>query len=159
MKIDLKHAIFSIKDGSGTPKTLEIKIGEGTLTFSEKRTIEYVKNRGLLDTTREGDQDPVDIRFDFIWEHLKSATGDTVPTPYEALKKIGAASTWTSSDSDACQPYAVDIELVYTAPCGTDVETITFSDFRYESIDGDPKAGTVSVTGKANIVAPTITRV
>jgi hypothetical protein len=92
MKIDLKHAIFSIKDGAGTPKTLEINIGEGTLTFSEKRAIEYVKNRGLLGSTREGDQDPVDIRFDFIWEHLKSAAGDTVPTPYEALKKIGAAS-------------------------------------------------------------------
>lgn len=168
MKIDLKHCIFELIDGTPTavgppataPKTLEINIGEGTLTWSEKRNIEYVKNRGLLDTTREGDQDPVDIRFDFVWEELRSSSGDTTPTPYEVLKNIGAASTWKTTGGDPCEPFAIDIRITHSFPCGgVDDEIVYFDQFRYESMDGDPKAGTISVTGKANVIAPTITRV
>lgn len=162
MKIDMKNAVLTIRDGTAvTPKETIVKIGEGNFTWSEKRNIEYVLNRGLLDTTREGDQVPVDIRFDFVWEHLKSHSAATVATPYEALKKIGEASDWVSSAADVCEPYAVDLELEHTPPCagvGNVPEVIVFSDFRWESLDQDLRAGTVSASGKANITAPTITR-
>lgn len=160
MRIDLKYCTVTLKDGSTTPKTLVIKVGDGTLTFDEKRTRHYERDRGLLDTVRDGDQEPVDLKIDMVWEFLKAiATGTPPPQPYEALKKTGAAAAWVSSDSDLCAPYAVDVEVVYTPPCtGTPTETYLFSDFRYESIAGDPKAGTLNVTGKANVTAPTVTR-
>jgi hypothetical protein len=156
MKIDLKHAILEVLDGGGTPNTLQIKLGEGTFTWDQKRSIEYVKDRGLLDTTREGDEEPVDIRLDALYEFLKSSSGSV--TPYEAITGTMGASTWTSTGG-ACEPYAVDLRLTYTPPCGGETdEVVLISDFRYESITADAKAGTLAFTGKANIVAPTITR-
>ena len=170
MKIDLKYAVINIEDGSMSPNILEIRVGEGTLAWTEKRTVEYVKNRGLLDTVRLGDQEPVDVRFDFIWEHLKSVSTDAtistdptqdpeVPSVYEALKGTGAASSWVSAGSNPCEPYAVNIVVVYTPPCSGDkAETITIREFRYEQLALDAKAGTVNVTGKANVTAPTMVR-
>jgi hypothetical protein len=156
MKIDLKNAVITLK-GSGVGDTTEVKIGEGTLTWTEKRNMEYNRDRGVLDSVREGDQEPVDVRMDFVWERLRADTGDPA-TPYEALTKTGAAAAWGSSSADACEPYAVDIQVVYTFPCGGGgTETILISDFRYESLDADPKAGTFSATGKANVTRPTIT--
>ena len=159
-QIDLKYSTVIIRDGAGTPNEIEITIGEGNLTWTEARTMEYVLDRGNLDEVREGDQVPVDVSFDFTWEYIKgsSATG-APPTVEEALKKIGNASSWVSSDTDACRPYAVDIIIVYDPACTTgDVETITLADFRWESIDHDLRGGTVSVSGKCNITVPSVIR-
>ena len=91
---------------------------------------------------------------------INSLTKDFVE---EALKQIGNAllsgSAWISSDTDACRPYAVDLVLVYDPACSTgDVESITFADFRYESLDHDLRGGSISCSGKCNIVVPTLTR-
>jgi hypothetical protein len=160
-KIDLKNCTIKIADGgSGTNrKTLDVKIGDGTITWSEKRNMEYQKDRGVLDTVREGDEEPVDVRLDFMYEFLATSGAGTVPTVEEALKKRGPASTWVSSSADPCEPYAVDIEIIHTPPCGgATTETVLIQDYRYETLDHDPKAGTVSSSGKANITEPTITR-
>lgn len=161
MKISLKNATLKIKDGTAvTPKEVTVKIGDGNMTWEEKRNMEYILDRGVLASVREGDDVPVDVRFDFWWEELRSSTGDTTPTPYEALKKYGAASAWVSTSADPCEPYAVDLEFTYSPPCGSaEDQVVLFSDFRYESLSCDPKAGTVACTGKANITAPTLTRV
>lgn len=161
MKIDLKNAVIKLADGgTGTNrKTLEIKIGDGTVTWSEKRNMEYSLDRGQLDTVREGDEIPLDVRMDFVYEFLTAATGDTAPTPEDALKKRGPASTWVSSSADPCEPFALDIEITYTPPCGSvDPEVVLIQDYRWESLDHDPKAGTVSSAGKANVKEATVTR-
>lgn len=159
-QIDLKNAIIKIKDGDSPQNELEVKIGEGNLTFTEARNIEYTLNRGLLDEVREGDQVPVDVSMDFIWEYLKGSTGSGTPTVEDALKKRGEAADWVSSDSDACRPYAVDIEIIYSpspVACG-DMETILLQDFRYESLDHDLRGGSVAASGKCNITDATVTR-
>ena len=159
-QIDLKDCIIKIKDGtSPTANELEVKIGEGNLTYSESRNIQYTLNRGLLDEVREGDQVPVDVRLDFTWDYLRS-NGGVIPTVEEALKKIGNAASWVSSDLDACRPYAVDLEVTNApspAACG-DKEVITLADFRHEKLDHDLKAGTVSVTGKCNVTQASVVR-
>lgn len=133
-------------------RRLEIKVGEGNLTFDEKRTMEYKKDRGKLDTVREGDEEPIDIRLDLQWEFLSSAGGDTVPTPEEVLKKEGLASSWLSSAEDPCEPYAVDIFVLYDPDCsGVDAESILLQDYRWESLNHDSKAGTLSTSGKCNV--------
>jgi hypothetical protein len=133
-------------------RRLEIKIGDGNLTYDEKRTMEYKKDRGRLDTVREGDQEPIDVRLDIRWDWLSSAGSDTVPTPEEVLKNEGLASTWTSSATDTCEPYAVDIQVVYDPDCATeDGEMITLQDYRWESLNHDLKAGTLATSGKCNV--------
>ena len=153
--IDLKETTIKIKDAG--VNEVEIKIGEGNLTYSEKRNIEYFKDRGNLDLVREGDEEPVDLSFDFVWEWLR--TNNATVTVEEALKQTGAAAAWASTGG-TCEPYAVDLELIYNPTCGTtQSEKITFSEFRYEQLDHDLRAGTVSASGKCNETAPTVERI
>jgi len=142
------------------PHTLQIKVGEGNLTYSEKRKIKYILDRGLLDTVKEEDQEPVDVKLDFTWEFLRSAQGTDPPTPEEAFKKVGNASTWVSSSSDLCEIYAVDVILLYTPPCaGVKQEQIILPDFRWEDLAHDPKTSQIAVTGKCNVVAAIVSRI
>ena len=120
-QIDLKNATIKLKDGtSPTPNELSINIGEGELTFTETKNREYTLNRGALDGVRDGDEAPVDVSLDFIWEYLKGPTSAStgisggIPTPEDCFKQRGGAVNWVSSDTDdVCQPYAVDIEIDY----------------------------------------------
>jgi len=144
---------------TGGPNTLEVKLGDGNLTYSEKRNMEYVKDKGLLDTVREGDEEPVDIKFDFTWEFLKAVTSSGTPTVEDVLKNSGEASTWVTSSDDPCEPFAIDLEIEYAPVCdGVDPEYIRFNDFRYEELAHDMRQGQVSASGKANVTQALITR-
>ena len=157
-QIDLKEARMYIKDGSG--EELEVRIGEGNLTFTENKPREYNLNRGVLDEVRNADQATMNVNFDFVWEYLKgsSASGAT-PTVEDALKQRGPAAAWTSSDSDECRPYAVDLVILYQPDCSTgDQEEITLPDFRYETLAHDLRAGTVACTGQCNATEATVVR-
>ena len=142
-----------------TGRTLEINVGDGNITFGEKKEYNYDLNRGNLDTVREGNQVPMDVTMNFIYDFIKAASADTSPTPEEALKNIGKASGWVSSSSDTCEPYAVDLEIEHTPTCsGTDKERVTLPDFRQESLDHDPREASISATGRCNAVEATVTR-
>lgn len=157
--LDLKNCTFKIKDGASTPNEVTIKIGSGNLNWTEKKTREYAPDRGVLDEVRNADQEPMDLSFDFVWEFLKSTAGAQTPTVEEALKGTGPAASWTSVDADACAPFAVDIEVTYDPSCaGIQKEIYLFPDFRYETLGHDMRAGTVSCSGRCNVVEPTITR-
>ena len=159
MIIDLKNCTIKIKDGTTpTPLEVTVRVGEGTLSYTEKFNREYKKDRGKLYQVRNGDEEPVDVKMDFLWEFLKASSGGTA-TIEDALKQRGGASAWVSTDSDTCAPYSVDLEITHTPVCESeDVETILLSDFRVEQLDHDPKAGTVSCTGKCNVKEATVTR-
>ena len=143
------------------PNILTIKVGEGNLTFEEKRAVEYVteKNQIALGFVRLGKDEPMDVSLDFIWDFLTYGSGQP-PTVEEAIKGTGNASTWTTAGSDPCEPYAVIIECVYTPPCpGVDAEIVSLLEFRWESVNHDLKQGTISAKGKCKILQPTATRV
>jgi Na+-translocating ferredoxin:NAD+ oxidoreductase RnfG subunit len=76
----LTDAIVDNEVISFGPHILEITIGEGNLTFDEKRALEYKKNRGKLDQVRLGDEDPIDVNMQFAWEFLSSPSGAATPT-------------------------------------------------------------------------------
>jgi hypothetical protein len=162
LQIDLKDTTISFIDGTTpTANELEITIGEGNVTYTENRNIEYTLDRGLLDEVREGDQVPVDATIDVLWEFLTAvvATAGT-PTAEDFLKQRGNAAGYISSDSDVCRPYAIDIEIDHDPSCGgVDHEVIVLGDFRYESIAHDLRAGTLAVTGRCNVTEATVTRV
>lgn len=137
---------------------LQIRIGEGNCSWTEKRPVTYVKDRGKLDTVRLGDEEPVEVKLDATWVFLKSDTGNP-PSIEDALKKRGEASAWVTSAADTCEPYAVDIVIEYTPPCDDKMEIYTITDFRYEELAHDLKQGQISVSGKCNTLEVTVTRV
>lgn len=143
------------------PQVLEIKVGDGTLTYSETKNREYKLNRGIIDKVRNGDQAPLEVNTTFAWTHITAHSSETIPSVEDVLKQRGLAADWVSTGSD-CDPYAVDL-VIRNAPAGCTgeaypVETITFPEFRYEKLDHDAKAGTVSTSGKCNATEPTVVR-
>ena len=158
--IDLKNATIKVQDLNGLE--LEITVGEGNLNYTERRNIDYILDKGNLDDVREGDQVPVEVSLALTWEFYKGkgSSTDGTPTPIDCFKQNGNAAHWVSTDSDSCRPYAVDVVVDYDPACGTDGlrEIITFTDFRYEEIAGDMRAGTFSINGKCNVTAPSVIR-
>jgi len=158
--IDLKDATFKIKDG-GT-NSITIRIGAGNLTYTERANREYTLDRGILDDVRDGDEEPMDVNFDFVWDYIKGS-GSGTPSVEDALKQQGDASAWTSSDSDDCAPFAVDIEITYdpslnNSDCTGDTETITLPDFRYEELSHDIRNAQISCSGRCNAKQATVAR-
>jgi hypothetical protein len=154
--IDLKNVTMVIKDNGANE--VEIKIGEGQMRYTEKKTRIYRKDRGLLDEVVNGDEEPMDVVFDLQWEYIKASSGGT-PTIEDALKQRGEASAWVSTDDDLCAPYCVDIELHNAVPCGDDEdEVILLEHFRWEQLDHDLRGATIACTGKCNKVEATVTR-
>ena len=140
------------------PQQIDIKVGDGNVTYTEANEYEYDLDRGVLDTVRSGDEVPMDISLDFVYEYITTGTGETI-SPMDALKKIGGASGWVSSSSDPCEPYAIDIEIVHTPICTTqEIETTIFSDFRSDSREVDLGEASVAVSGRCNVTQPTVTR-
>lgn len=137
---------------------VEVKMGDGDFKWGENSQYKYLLDRGHLDSVITGDDVPLDITMGGTFEHVKSKSGETI-TPVEALKGIDAASEWVSSSSDACEPFAVDVVVVNTPPCGSvGATTYRFPDFRSEKRDYDIKASTLAFAGKCNAVEPIITR-
>ena len=139
---------------------LEIKIGEGNCTYTEKKEYKYDLERGNLDTVREGNEVPVDMKFECVYEHITTGTSEPL-SPIDALKGEFAAAEWVTSDPvDPCQPYCVNVEIAYTPPCsGADVEITSFPDFRVESREVDYNKAMISVNGKCNITEAVVSRV
>lgn len=154
---DFKRGTLVIKDGNS--HSITVKFGDGNFSWSEKRPVEYILNRGKVAgaTIREGDEAPVEVKFDFVWEGISAGDTSSEASIHDALLGQGAWSGYTSTGV-ACTPFAVDLEFTNdeTVNCATgDKETITFADFRVESFDYDARAGRVSVTGKCQITQPT----
>lgn len=140
------------------PHELAITVGEGNASWTEKHARDYTLDRGLLNEVRDGDQEPVELKLEMTWEFLRSPSGDP-PTPVDALKQRGQASAWITSDADTCRPYSVDVEITYAPPClDVEDEVYLFPGFRFEQLDFDMKAATISMTGKCNVIEPTVTR-
>jgi hypothetical protein len=157
--IDLKNATIYIVDGTGTPNELEIKLDEGNLTYTERRNVEYKKNRGILDHVRLGDQEPMDLSLEARFSKLVSHSSENASIR-EALTQTGQASSWVSTGGD-CEPYAVDIVVKLDRTCTTlsdPDEIMTFSEFRYEEMGGDFSAGQLSISGKCNATGPSSVR-
>lgn len=161
-QVSLKLCTLVIQDSGGS-NSITVTIGDGNFSWTENKEREYVLDRGNIDEIRDGDDAPVEVSFDARWEYITGvsvASGSSAtPTISDALKQEGAAGAWVSTDADTCRPYCVDLILTYSPYCNTgDKETITFEDFRYESLAFDTDAGRISVSGKCNILTPTSVR-
>jgi hypothetical protein len=140
------------------PQQIEIKVGEGNLTFTESKEYEYLLDRGILDAVKEGDEQPLEVELEFVYEHITTGTSEAI-TPVDALKNKGNASEWVSTSDDLCEPYCVDIEVQHDVPCGTSQdETTILPEFRYDDLEFNLQDATISVSGKCNATEATVTR-
>ena len=140
------------------PQNLDIKIGEGNITYTEHNEYEYLKDRGNLDSVKEGDEVPMDVKLEAVFEHITQGTSEPV-SPMDALKGIGGADEWVSASADPCEPYCIDVVVLHTPPCGTaQLERVTFPDFRSESREINYKESTISITGKCKATEPLVER-
>jgi hypothetical protein len=142
------------------PQQIEVTIGDGNLTYTENRELEYELDRGTLDSVRQGDDQPMEVTLDMVYEFVTTGTSETI-TPVDALKRKGGAVEWVSSSADPCEPYAVDIEVQHEPSCGgsnTEDEITLFPDFRWDSLEFDLREATISATGRCNAVEPVVTR-
>jgi hypothetical protein len=142
------------------PQKLEIKVGDGNLTYTEAKEYTYELDRGDLDTVREGDAQPLALNLQFVYEFVRTGT-NLVITPSDALKGIGGAAGWVSSSSDACEPYAVDIIIEHVPACSglaAQSERTTFPDFRHDSLAFDLSAASIAVQGRCNATEATVAR-
>ena len=163
---DLREAVITIEDGSGTPKTTTVIIGEGNLTYTVSTPHEYTADRGIISsgTVRQGDDVPCELSVTcrFIDVYSEDSTGESI-TPFEALHGVGeaAAAGWVTAGADACEPYAVVVRVVMTPGCGSSAkqpETVVFTEFRVESCVFDYDAGTLVFGGKCKVIEPTVLR-
>jgi hypothetical protein len=165
--VDLRHSTVKLKNAA--PSELIVKIGEGTLSFTEHHPVEYLIDSGNLDEVRRGKPMPLDVKLDAMW----IAVGSSATTHVTANDGTvtNTTSTWSSNkimdilkgplsastDTDLTRPYACDLEVVYMDADGTSTTTVLLEHFRYESADFDLQAGTISLTGKCFTTIPTIT--
>lgn len=140
------------------PQRLEIKVGEGDVSWTESKEFIYDYDRDVLDGVRQGQDQPVSLDMSFTFEYVAAET-DNPPTPVEALKQIGEASEWVNSASDPCEPYAVDVIVIHCVPCGSDEDSeYLFADFRWESLDYSIADALISVAGQCNTTDVDVTR-
>lgn len=155
--IDMKKCNIHLMDG-GTADVI-IKVGEGTLQFTETKNQEYMLNRGLLNTVREGDEAPVEWSLDISWDDIQ---GDGVTPVADGIALIRGIvhgeEGYTSSDTDdPCASYAFDILAEYRPSCNSGAQDILIKHCRLESFQGDLRAGTIQISGKSNITKVEIT--
>lgn len=156
-QLSLKNSRLYIHylDGSDNPQYEEVRIGEGNVTWSEKRTIEYTLDRGNLrfvsasegGAAREGDDQPVDVSFDLLWDETSVRDPEAVikGEPNDEITAIKSAHS-----ADPCAPHAVHLELIYLPDCEESEESIVhyvLPYFRWESINSDVTAGQISCSG------------
>ena len=146
-------AVLTIK-----PQQINLKIGEGNLTYTEHRDYTYLLDRGLLDTVREPKDVPMDVKLDAVYEHITSGTSEAV-CPMDALKGYNSADEWVSSSPDQCEPYCIDVLVEYNPPFAqVNRETSVFPMFRAETREINYNAATIVLTGKCMAKEPTVYR-
>jgi hypothetical protein len=156
--IDLKECSLFLIDGTGA-NYVAIRIGEGNFSYSRRRNIEVRKSRGNLNSSRETEEEPTDIQFQFVWDTMVSS-GSEPPTIEEIID--GTAPGWAPATSDPEAPFTVNIQIVRSltcqAPVGPDGEVYNFPEFNCLELSHSLKDSTVDCKGFSNRVKPHITR-
>lgn len=141
------------------PHMLEIRIGEGNLTYNERQQFVYVKNHNKLDTVKFGEEQTIEVSFDFVWDHLKGQTADP-PTIEEALKNYGNAANWKTTATDPCQPYALNLRLLHTPVCpNVYLEEVILPDYRWEELNHNLRDASVASRGQSHRTKATVNRI
>jgi len=155
-QIDLRNATIRLADGGSN--YIDVKIGEGDLSWSEKRQVDFVKSRGAMDTVRENEEVPLELSLLAIWEFITGAGGDP-PTIEDVLKHRNGAASWLSASSDPLAPFCVNMFVTYTPVCpDISKETLTFAQLHWIDLAHSLKDGTIALKANCNVTEATASR-
>ncbi|HHA19193.1 MAG TPA: hypothetical protein ENK70_05755 [Methylophaga sp.] len=144
----LRDAVLTIQDGFG--QSVAVKIGKGTISWTEKRNIEYIRNRGNLYCVKQLKDDATEVQFSFRWEWLSNITGVSI---YEAL--TCSIEGWQTTGG-FCEPPAVDLYLTITPKNCEESEIIVFNEFRLTLRNPSIREGQIRARGTVTSVISTI---
>lgn len=132
------------------PQQIEIRIGDGDLSWTEAREVLYDLDRDILDDVRLGPEQPLELNAAFVFEWAATGSGEAI-SPIDAIKRINDAEEWVSSDTDQCRPYAIDVIVDHVVPCGTNQDQrFSFEDFRWDSLEYSIQDAAITLTGRCN---------
>lgn len=175
-KYDLKGASLTVSSGDTVPVVAVVKFGDGNITWTEASPHKYTLERGKMagGEVTLADEVPVDVNLTATFDTVAYSSFDPATNAYtkaghgytvEDIIRGGKPTadgipTLKSVDADSCKPYACEMVLefdpatLYGAACvsGDAGVTYTFSPFRAESCQFDPKNGTIQVQGKVAAV-------
>jgi len=143
--------------------SLDFKIGEGNVTWTETTEYDTELERGDLETgtISAGDDQAMTVTTAFTFESYTTGTNESV-SPVDALKGVGGASEWVTAGADECEPYAIKLFAIHSPTCPTGTkqqELFEFPEFRRTAVNPDFDAGTISITGTCKVVEPIVTRI
>ena len=160
-KLALRDVTMTLRDGTTpTANELELVIGDGNVTWTEQRPLEYTNDRDLLDERRLAAEVPMEVNLTAKLDYYTGLTAGSVPSPMDAFYFQNHASTWESTDSDPCRPKCLDLVMDNVPTCdGTDArETYIFPKFFAENVDFDVQAAQLSIRGTCLATKVTTTR-
>lgn len=137
-----------------TGRCLNIKVGDGNVTWDEITNYEYEQDRGDIDSVVLGDDEPLAVNLDMVYEYVTAVTGSGVPTPEDVLKRRGEAADWLSTGADPCELFCVDMEVDHVPPCAQEHELTTFREFRWDSVSHDFGQASLAVRARCNVIEP-----
>jgi flagellar hook-associated protein FlgK len=143
--------VLTIQDGTGTPVTTTVLLEDGGVSFTEKNSFTWHKERGTLDHRRSSEQEPIEVSFTAKYTGFYSSVSGSF-SPYEALTGRGQGATGlTSTQASESDVWSANLILTITEPGGAATETITFYHFAANSISVDEgeEATTLAFTGDA----------
>lgn len=137
-----------------TGRCLNIKVGDGNVSWDENTNYDYEMDRGHIDAVVEGDDEPLAVTLDLVYEFVTAVTGSGVPTPEDVLKQRGEAAGWLTTGADPCELFAVDLEVDHAPPCAQEHEITTFREYRWDSVGHDMGQASLSVRARCKTTAP-----
>lgn len=153
---NLRDGQLIIADDGGTAgmDKVTVDLEEGDLSYTERKPVTIVTDRGVLDHARLAPEEPVELSFTMKFQSF--SVHDTI-TPYDALTQTGGASAW-GSDEPNSDVYAVILEFTIDDPANGTDEVLTFARFCPEEIvftEGE-EYNTLRCSGRAVITAPAL---
>ena len=147
-----KDGKITFQDGTGSPVTLEVSYEEGNFSFEKPvRDEVVVRDRGVISTVRQGDEQPITGSFNFYMREFTDAAN--AGSVQDFINKTGSYASNISTGL-AGYPYvehhACDIQFFvegtefsdgadHTATFEKTVSTLSFS-------EGDPDSFSLSFT-------------
>ncbi len=159
---NLRDDEITLMDGGS--ETLVLLLDEGDLSWGESEATVEVLDRGILDHTRPGDEEAIDLSYSVKWMSLisKTVTGSGDGSAFYEFINNTDGSTYTSI-SPAGEKFQLKHRFVITDPASGALtsEQIDFGKVFKQSMnmsEGDDW-NTISFSGRDFETRPTITRV
>jgi hypothetical protein len=139
---------ITLKDGTGTPVTLEVAYEEGNFSFDQTKSDRIViRDRGTIGSVRRGDDQPITGSFTIYMRQFTSSSAGSV---LDFINKTGSYSANVSvSSAVSTDEYAINIEFEVDGTAVGDSDGDTTATFDTciclaAFSEGDPNQITVS---------------